>query len=336
MSQASGELRAAADDVDRLTSLEKHNRRSDRQQVETLLADEKKTRAQALTDAAAIEEEAAHWVDAGAHLPQQIPEMEREYRAIHNFDFAPVTADVQRAENDWPEKKSDLEARLAASHTIVTQIDTQWQSTDGLRRQAAAGVLKAADAGTLLAFEDTLQTSAADLPRKASDLKTLSAQLYTTWDKLLVDMKTHDGEYQQKVRTVRTHMADAAAKSGDVSNDEQWTTVPHSTYDAMRNDLGMAIEHKPAGKYDFEADHVAQPAGFAYVAPPFPRFQPVRLLGPSRRPRFLGLLRPVRASARPALQSRLPPLRPLRMGKLSHLLVARPDLLRAGWIEQLP
>ena len=36
----------------------------------------------------------------------------------------------------------------------------------------------------------------------------------------------------------------------------------------MRNDLGMAIEHKSAGKYDSEAEHVAQPAGFAYIAPP--------------------------------------------------------------------
>jgi hypothetical protein len=36
----------------------------------------------------------------------------------------------------------------------------------------------------------------------------------------------------------------------------------------MRNDLGMAIEHKPAGRYDSESEHVAQPAGFAYMAPP--------------------------------------------------------------------
>ncbi len=36
----------------------------------------------------------------------------------------------------------------------------------------------------------------------------------------------------------------------------------------MRNDLGMAIEHKGAGKYDSESERVAQPAGFAYMAPP--------------------------------------------------------------------
>ncbi len=30
----------------------------------------------------------------------------------------------------------------------------------------------------------------------------------------------------------------------------------------------MAIEHKAAGKYDIESERVAQPAGFAYMAPP--------------------------------------------------------------------
>ena len=29
----------------------------------------------------------------------------------------------------------------------------------------------------------------------------------------------------------------------------------------MKHNLGMAIEHKPAGKYDSEAERIAQPAG---------------------------------------------------------------------------
>ena len=272
LGQASGELRSAANDVDELTSLEKHNRRSDRQRVETLMAHERQFRDKALADATVIQKDAAHWVDAGNHLPQQVPGMEHNYQAIHGFDLGPTAAAVQRAETDWPEKKSDLESRLAAERAILTQADAQWQSTAEARRKAAAGTLTGADAGALLAFEDSLQTASADLPKKANELTVLSAQLYTSWDKLLVDMQTRgDGsarQYDQKIRTVRTHLADAAAKQGDVSSDEQWTTVPHVTYDAMRNDLGMAIEHKPAGKYDYEAEHVAQPAGLAYVAPP--------------------------------------------------------------------
>jgi len=270
--QAASELHSAANDGDQLARLEKRDHRSDRQQVETLLAHETKLRVQAVADGAAIEKDAAHWVDAAAHLPQQIPGMERSYQAIHGFDLGPVTAAVERAGTDWPEKKSDLEARLASERALVAQADAQWQSTADARRQAAAGALTGAAVAPLLEFEDGLQTSAEELPRKAAALETLSAQPYTSWDKLLVDIQTRgDGsarEYDQKIRTVRTRLANAGAKTGDVTSDEQWNIVPRATYDAMRDDLGMAIEHKPAGRYDSEAEHVAQPAGMAYMAPP--------------------------------------------------------------------
>jgi hypothetical protein len=36
----------------------------------------------------------------------------------------------------------------------------------------------------------------------------------------------------------------------------------------MERNLGMAVEHKSTGKYDQESERVAQPAGFAYMAPP--------------------------------------------------------------------
>jgi hypothetical protein len=272
LTQADNELRSASHDVDELTRLEKHNRRSDRTAVESLLTREKKQRTQATADAIAVQMDATHWIDARNHLPQQIPEMERNYQTVHSFDFGPVTTAVQKAENDWPDKKADLESRLAADRAIVAQADQQWQATADARAKAAAGKLDGAAAAPLLGFEESLETSAAELPKKADELKTLSAQLYTSWDKLLVDMQARgDGnarEYDQKIRTVRTHLEDAAAKTGAVTSDEQWAIVPKPTYDAMRGDLGMAIEHKPAGKYDFEAEHVAQPAGMAYMAPP--------------------------------------------------------------------
>ena len=270
--QSENELRAAAHDVDDLTRLEKNNRHSDKNQAETLLAHEKQTRAQALADAGAIQKDAAHWIDASNHLPDQIPQMERDYQAIHNFDLSPALAAVQKAESDWPEKKADLEGRLASDRALITDADAQWQSSADARRQAAAGQLTGGGAAALLGMENSLQNTAAELPRKVDELKTLSGQLYVAWDKMLVDMQARgEGnarEYDQKIRTVRTHLADAAAKTGDVTSDEAWAIVPKGTYDSMRNDLGMAIEHKAAGKYDSEAEHVAQPAGMAYVAPP--------------------------------------------------------------------
>ena len=87
---------------------------------------------------------------------------------------------------------------------------------------------------------------------------------------MLVDMETADGgEYDQKIRTVQTHLADATAKNGDIDlRREMGARFRRPPTRPKSNDLGMAIEHKPAGKYDSEAERVAQPAGFAYVAPP--------------------------------------------------------------------
>jgi hypothetical protein len=191
--------------------------------------------------------------------------MQRDHDAIHGYDLAALTATVQKAETDWPEKKSDLDARLTAERNLVTDGDRMWDSTAAPRAQAAAGNLANLDYGTLLGDAGQLHTDAATLPANATELQSLTGQLYTSWDKILADMETRgigtSKEYDQQIETVKT-------QQGTTTSDERWVPVPQSTYAAMQNDLGMAIEHKPAGKYDSEAEHVAQPAGFAYMAPP--------------------------------------------------------------------
>lgn len=67
---------------------------------------------------------------------------------------------------------------------------------------------------------------------------------------------------------MRTHFTDVAAKQSETLRDERWVEVSQAQYQAVEHNLGMAIEHKSAGKYDSEAERVAQPAGFAYIAPP--------------------------------------------------------------------
>jgi hypothetical protein len=270
--QAAGLLQYAAHDMDELSRLEKRNRRQDRQQAESLLSHERDLRAQALAEASGVQKDAAQWVDWKRRLPQTPQEMERDYRAIHAFDLAPLAAAIQKAETDWPEKKADLESRLATVRGAVTQSDGLWQSTAEARRQLAAGNFTGLDFAALLAAADSLKTAAATLPRTTGELNLLGAQLYDSWDKVLVDMEVRGignaREYDQKIRTVRTHLTDVSAKTGATASEEKWVDVPRVTYEAMRNDLGMAIEHKPAGRYDSESERVAQPAGFAYMAPP--------------------------------------------------------------------
>ncbi|MGO9227622.1 MAG: hypothetical protein ACLQKA_00220 [Bryobacteraceae bacterium] len=265
---AESKLEQARHEMDDLSLYEKQNRRQDREKVESLLADERGVRTSALAAVADIQKDAAHWIDLKREMPQRLDQMSRDYQAVHGFDLTPVTTAIAKSETDWPEKKPDLDARVAALHGIVSQSDSLWQSSAEERRQAAAADFASLDFGALVAAQDSLRNAAAELPQQAEQVQSLDGQIYYSWDKILVDMEVRGSHYDQEIRTVKTRVDSAAAKPGTSASDEAWVDVSGSTYDAMRNDLGMAVEHKPAGKFDSEADHVAQPAGFAYMAPP--------------------------------------------------------------------
>lgn len=263
--EASGDLQRAKRDMDELSELEKHGHYRDRQEAEHLLADERAERSAALNQASTVQREAAHWLSRKQQLPAELHRIEEGYQTIHAFDLGSLANTIARAETDWPDKKGDLESRLASVRGIVSRSDELWQSTASARDEVAAGKIDDRDAAALLTAADDLSATASALPKQATELQSLTAQLYDSWDKILVDMEVRgfgsNRDYDQKIRTVRTHL-------GNVTSEEQWVSVSKATFDAMHDDLGMAIEQKPTGKYDSEAEHVPQPAGFAYVAPP--------------------------------------------------------------------
>jgi hypothetical protein len=271
-SQAAAALQSADAPMRDLTRLEKDGHYQDRARAESLLATVRRLRNTGESQAATTQAEASRFIERAKHLPAEAQQMERDYHSIQSFDLAPLKAAVARAQSDWPEKKPDLETRLAGVTGLVTQADAVWQSTAKARADAAAGPPNSFDTGAFLAAGDQLKAAADSLPKKSAELQALSSQLYDVWDKILVDMQTRGSgssrDYQQKIRTVRTRLPNAAAKTGATAAEEQWASVPQTTFNAMRNNLGMAIEHKSAGKYDFEAERVAEPAGFAYMAPP--------------------------------------------------------------------
>ena len=254
-------LGSASRDMEQLTRLEKTNRRTDAEQAKQILQHLKQTRTAAAADAEAVRKDADHWVELKKHLPDEVRDMERDYQAVHAVDLAGVSAVVQKAQSDWPEKRTDLENRLQSVRAMVASAEDAWLKSEASRKAAAANDAGKVDYGTLFASADTLHTDATELPKKTADLKTLTGQLYTSWDKLLVDMRAEKGTYEQKLRTVRT-------REGTSTSDENWVDVGKAQYQAMERNLGMAVEHKGVGKYDTESERVAQPAGFAYMAPP--------------------------------------------------------------------
>ena len=244
----------AANELKQLDELRRQDRKDSRDEVERLLAGEKRIRMAALEDARAMQSEAQRFTDLKSHLS----DYDREAGQLSATGLDAVTATVHKAETDWPAKKADLEQRLSDVKSAESKAVADWKTA----RKAGGGY------ASLFAAEEELQAEKENFPKQVRTLNDLSGQLYTSWDKLLVDLSDKHDEYKEKVRTVRTRFTDVAAQKSDVSSEETWVNVSRPVYMALENNLGMTIEHKAAGKYDSEVEKTPQPPGYAYIAPP--------------------------------------------------------------------
>lgn len=256
-------------EMDRLA---REDRADSQHRIEWLLTGERKERESAVTDADSVVASAEKWLSFRRNLASSVDGMKREEDAIKAVDLTPAVKAIEKADQDWPAKKSALDSRLALLQAMPQTAAAKWQETETARKDALAGKASAAEIATLIQADDVLSQTARDLPQKADELRSQVGQLYDAWDKILTDLDvSHEGPetvYREKVKTVRTHYTDVADKKTEVSSDEKWTDVPEPSYQAVENDLGMAIAHKDAGVFDSEAQNVPQPAGFAYIAPP--------------------------------------------------------------------
>ena len=241
---------------DAFTDLERLNHRDKRL---TLFSDVDRLRNAALTDASAIQTEANRWLDLKRNTAQHLSHMQADYDKVHSADVSRVTEVLEKAEQDWPAKKLDLDARLASLKSEQPAAEAAWKDAQAANAKP--------DYAALMSDERKLDTLAAepDLDQK------LAGQLYSSYDKVLVDLEAPHGNdliAREKVKTISTQITDLQSHQNRTNTDEKWVEIPDSTYATLQNDVGMTIEHKPAGAYDTEVQTVPQPPGFAYMAPP--------------------------------------------------------------------
>ncbi len=266
-------LDRARDESRELTRLTHPNREDAQARARRLLAEERRLREAAVEESQTVEATADKWLEFRRHLPASLEKMSGEYQAIRNVDLAPVATTVQRAERDWPAKKTALDSQLTALHEIPSTAETQWRALEPARQAALAGKATGAQLATLIEEDDTLAQQRKTLAAAPAEITAHSGQLYDSWDKILTDLDAgHSGQentfYRERIKTVRTHFTDVAAKTTETHSDEHWRNVSEPAFHAVEGDIGMAIAHKDAGLFDSEAQETPQPAGFAYVASP--------------------------------------------------------------------
>jgi hypothetical protein len=241
---------------DAFTDLEKLNHHDKKL---SLFSDVDRLRDGALADATAIQTEANRWLDLKRNTAAHITRMQSDYEKIKSRDVSPVVATLEKAETDWPSKKLDLDTRIEALRTAPEKAEKTWAEVQTAKDKP--------DYAALMTAEQWLDSRAS---RPDKDLK-LVAQLYDSRDVILEhldDTRLNDLMCAAKVKVINTHYTDVENHKSDTETKQKTQDIPESQCESLKNDIGMEIEHKPAGAFDTEVERTPQPPGFAYMAPP--------------------------------------------------------------------
>lgn len=219
----------------------------------------------ALAEASQMQEEAKNLIEFKKDLPQRLPKIEKDLKAIQSQDLTAIRTLVEKASTDWPQKKNDLERRLKQ------YAEYQTEAIKGQKSIAAArdGTGKH-DIRGLMQLANRIDHMLTELSSAEKQMSGLIDQLDWSWDRILADMEIQEGSlvtFRQKFLTHRIRALVPEGKKAEVKTTEETKTVTKSTYDSMKKNLGMVVEHKPAGKYDHESTKAVQPVGYAYMAP---------------------------------------------------------------------
>ena len=258
------DLDSASSELDQAQDLAAQDDDELRVEIESRIGQAGRKRTEALQAASEILDLARTVSEVDKNRGRYIGEARDGYRQIAAYRPASVPG-AQRAMIDWPEKKVDLSQAIQRMADVKARSASLWKERS--RSIAAAD----ADALLILETHQSLQADGLQLARLDSQLGQQVGQLYLSWDRILVDMDVREGEtltLHHKYKTVTVHIQDPQKKQGAHSEREAWVQVSKATFDALEGKLGMSVARKPAGKYEEEAESLAQPAGYSYLAPP--------------------------------------------------------------------
>ena len=228
--RAEAELSAASSDAAALTLLRKANRREDKDRVAALLAKQEKTRASAAREAQQAQADAVRRMEFKTNLPATLRQMEANHRTGGCARSGPGSGGGWRGPPATGPRRSRTSSRgWRLCGPFRPRRNRKWQASAAARAQASAGEWEKLDPALLVGASEALDRAAVSVPAQAVELKALSDQLYTSWDKILVDLEVrrhgNQRDYLEKLRTVRTRLLDPAAKKGETSSDENWVEV---------------------------------------------------------------------------------------------------------------
>lgn len=218
----------------------------------------KASRLAALKNANAIRLRAEKLVRFKARRKQIVAEAKDCYAAIDMAKVAALTAKAAQAGVDWPDKKSDIDNRMQIFQTLKDTAETSYNFVVEENKKPENEI----NFDALVSRDEGLKQAKDSFLSSITSISALLDQLYVSWDKILNDMEIREGyevEFYHHYKMIKVD------KDNKEKVDMLTQKVSKTIYNRHEKHLGMALESKPKGKYDFEAVKQTSPPGYNYV-----------------------------------------------------------------------
>jgi hypothetical protein len=262
LARAAAELKEAKELLaERARPLMEKNDSEDAQMLQDFLYRIRNGRVHAVKEAVAVTRRADDLVRFKEERPAMVEKAMEDFRAMDPSTLAPLKAQAAQAAADWPEKKADIEERMKVFDTLLTQAAESHAFLAEENKKADDEV----DFDKLANHCEALEKARIAFLQSRDSLTDLLGQLFVSWDKILADMEIREG---YEVDFYHTYKFIKVNREDKTEEETQVQQVSKEFYLRHENDLGMTLESKPKGLYDFEAVKQTTPPGYTYVGNP--------------------------------------------------------------------
>ncbi|MFC1587849.1 hypothetical protein ACFL54_06035 [Planctomycetota bacterium] len=206
-------------------------------------------------------------IELKQNRPAIVAKLKKQLDGLQKINTEKLSTKAKKAAADWPGKKKDLEGRMDNLAKERQRVEKSWDLIQAENEKSEKDI----NYGELGRAIDKFEQSYRALETQTKEMPLLIDQLYTSWDKILVDMEIKEGEiieffHTHKVLIVK--IIDVEKEENRHNIEDTVTKVSEKTYKNYKDKLGMTVESKKAGTYNHEADHNVEPPGYAQMAPP--------------------------------------------------------------------
>jgi hypothetical protein len=191
---------------------------------------------------------------------QILKELDNYRDSPHGIDFGPTETKVRSAGRDWPAKRTDLKDRLDALYTNTLTLWRVRDSVDPLRRRGEPVDDSKIDPIQLVAASQVFTNWDKTLPSRVEELNGLVDQLYSSWERTLVTVRTlnssatHSKSCQLDIKTVQSRLNGPDSKTESTTLEEPSVEVSDCSCLEKTYRAGGVLARKMFGKYDSESE----------------------------------------------------------------------------------